>query len=115
MGLADQLHKASDEQIFQVRAQVQKELVQQRLDQHPVEARQGVEERLHAAYDTLIAARARWELLKTEYQAVKQSMDQVRREMTVKLEQELRMAREHFLAAHRSWSILVRGLLRAPA
>jgi hypothetical protein len=66
-----------------------------------------MENKLHAAHDALVAARAKWEHLRVEYSAARQSMDTKRRQLAATIKQELAAARLHFQNTHASWNLLL--------
>lgn len=115
IGCADSLRKVSDERIFRVCVEVQKQLVQRHLVSYPLEIRRKLEERLHATYQALLRTRLKWEQLKAEYTAVRNCMNQRYLEISHQLEYEVKMARLHFQTTHHAWSLFVQGCLQTPA
>ncbi|MFZ5862762.1 MAG: fatty acid desaturase [Nitrospirota bacterium] len=106
-GWATRLRTAKDAHIFQARLNVQRQTAQQKLASRSQEFRNAMENKLHAAHEALVAARAKWELLRTEYAAAKQSMDEKRRHLADALKDDLTAARRHFRNAHASWHLLL--------
>lgn len=106
-GWADRLRTAKDAHIFQARLEVQRELAKQKLAHRPQEFRSAMENKLHAAHDALVAARAKWEHLRVEYSAARQSMDTKRRQLAATIKQELAAAHLHFQNTHASWNLLL--------
>ncbi|HET8761258.1 MAG TPA: fatty acid desaturase, partial [Nitrospiria bacterium] len=107
VGWADRLRTAKDAHIFQARLEVQRETAKQKLAHRPQEFRSAMENKLHAAHDALVAARAKWEHLRVEYSAARQSMDTKRRQLAATIKQELAAARLHFQNTHASWNLLL--------
>jgi stearoyl-CoA desaturase (delta-9 desaturase) len=107
LGWADRLRTAKDAHIFEARLEVQREMAQQKLAHRPQEFRTAMENKLHAAHEGLVAARAQWDRLKVDYAAAKHSMDEKRRHLTVALKQELTAAQRHFQNAKASWHLLL--------
>lgn len=115
LGWVSTLRRATDEQIFKALVSTEKEVVRTNLLKASEELRVKMEPRVQEAYHALITARARWERLKDEYQALKHSMDHKRGEIAAKMHHEIQAAREHFHRSQEAWSFLVQGYLECPA
>ncbi len=114
-GLTGDLRRARDEQIFKAMVRVQRQLAQQQLSRHPVTVRQAIEDRLHAASESLISLRIRCERLRTEYYSLKKSGDETCHAIAERLRQEIRLARDQFRSAHEAWNLLLQSPLQAYA